>query len=286
MARKKTPPDASLRIPDPGDGAKPCLASLGRRYPAKVDAVVRRLRKKALATKPGTLVGSEDALVARFEVSRPTLRQAAAVVCSEQLLEAKRGPGGGYISRRPDADGVAHMATIFLQARSTTLAEAMLALEIIEQAMLRAAARNRSPKARKAWEDFQARDEMARRRGRYRDFLRAERLYGALLEKESGSDVLNLFHQALHEFCASIAIKENLYLGRPDRIAEHWDLRAKVVGAIIAGDEALAVRTERRTTQVVLTWRSEDAAADRSEDPRVKRRRFLSSPQTGAGAER
>ena len=45
---------------------------------------------------------TERELESRYGVSRPTLRQAAALVGQEQLLHVRRGVGGGYFARRPD----------------------------------------------------------------------------------------------------------------------------------------------------------------------------------------
>ena len=47
---------------------------------------IRRLRKQALETPPGELIGSETELLGVYEVSRPTLRQAAALLSQEQLI--------------------------------------------------------------------------------------------------------------------------------------------------------------------------------------------------------
>jgi DNA-binding GntR family transcriptional regulator len=62
---------------------------------------VEALREESLRCAESELIGSEDDLLASHNVSRPTLRQAAALVAREQLLQVRRGVGGGYIARRP-----------------------------------------------------------------------------------------------------------------------------------------------------------------------------------------
>ncbi|MGJ3627919.1 GntR family transcriptional regulator [Sphingomonas sp. MMS24-JH45] len=66
--------------------------------------VADELRRLALTSEEGTLLGSEEALMTRLGVSRPTLRQAAGLVAQDQLITIKRGVNGGYSPRpRPAA---------------------------------------------------------------------------------------------------------------------------------------------------------------------------------------
>src|SRR5690606_6477873 len=53
--------------------------------------------------------------------SRPTLRQAARVLESEQLLAVRRGIGGGYYARQPSMDAVGRAAASFLKSRGAGL---------------------------------------------------------------------------------------------------------------------------------------------------------------------
>lgn len=77
---------------------------------SRVLSIARALRNDALRKPEGSLIGSEEELVERYGVSRPTLRQAASLVAQEQLVHVRRGVGGGYFTRRPDSHSVAHMA--------------------------------------------------------------------------------------------------------------------------------------------------------------------------------
>src|SRR5437899_1878308 len=96
-----------------------------------VRRVARALRTEVLKCEDGQLIGSEEDLVERYKVSRPTLRQAVALVAEEQLLTVKRGVGGGYFARRPDAKAVVHMTAIYLHSRSAKVEEIIRALEPI-----------------------------------------------------------------------------------------------------------------------------------------------------------
>ena len=64
----------------------------------------------------------EAELTAELRISRETLREALRILESQQLVEIKRGRGGGAVVRRPGLDAVARYVTLLLQLRKTTLA--------------------------------------------------------------------------------------------------------------------------------------------------------------------
>lgn len=219
-----------------------------------VAKVVRPLREHALSTQPGELIGSEDQLVAIYEVSRPTLRQAAALVGQEQLLSVRRGVGGGYFARRPDTNAVAHMAAIYLKSRQTTLEEIIKAIEPIKVEMAALAAHNRDPEAIAQWREFQARDREQEREGGYRDFLKSEREFSRLLGSACRNRVLELFLMTLYDFCASIRPEEDVYRDHPERIHDYWSRRHVLMAAIIDGDSEVAALTAGRCARMVTEW--------------------------------
>src|SRR5215475_11381751 len=63
------------------------------------------------------LLGSEDDMIRTLGVSRPTLRQAARMLEQEELLVVRRGIGGGLFGRRPTAEAVSHIASVYLRAQ-------------------------------------------------------------------------------------------------------------------------------------------------------------------------
>ncbi|MFD9663547.1 FadR/GntR family transcriptional regulator [Rhodococcus sp. NPDC059968] len=68
-------------------------------------------------------LGSEDDLIERLGVSRPTLRQAARILEQENLLVVRRGVNGGLFCRRPDASAVTHATAVFLRSRHASVQE-------------------------------------------------------------------------------------------------------------------------------------------------------------------
>jgi GntR family transcriptional regulator, transcriptional repressor for pyruvate dehydrogenase complex len=230
-----------------------------------VSKVAHKLREHALSTPPGELMGSEDNLVATYAVSRPTLRQAAALVAQEQVIMVRRGMGGGYFARRPDTNAVAHMAAIYLQSRRTTLGEIVNAIGPIKVEIATLAAQNRDPAILGAWRKFQAQDKEEEPAGGYREFLRSEREFGRILGAACRNGVLELFVLILYEFCASIQPDEDVYRDRPDRVHASWLRRQMCVSAIIEGDAEVAALSMARSARMVTDWTVEDMAdQDRS----------------------
>ncbi len=74
----------------------------------------------------------ESELTERFQISRETLREALRILESQQLVEIKRGRGGGAVVRGPGLDAVARYVALLLQSRRTTLAHIEEARSVIE----------------------------------------------------------------------------------------------------------------------------------------------------------
>jgi DNA-binding FadR family transcriptional regulator len=83
--------------------------------------VADRLRELVLVEHAdGEYLGSEDDLVARFGVSRPTLRQAIRMVQTEGLVLVRRGNNGGFFASRPSVQAVTRTASILLRHQGAT----------------------------------------------------------------------------------------------------------------------------------------------------------------------
>lgn len=106
-----------------------------RRSPQKVSHLLAAdLRRQILR---GELAADqqlppEPELIARLQISRDTLREALRILESQQLLEIKRGRGGGAVVRRPGLQAVGRYVALLLQLRRTTLAHLEEARSVIE----------------------------------------------------------------------------------------------------------------------------------------------------------
>lgn len=223
-----------------------------------VDKVVWKLRRRTLATPPGELIGSEEELVSTYKVSRPTLRQAAALLSQEQVLTIKRGVGGGYFSRRPGARAVAHIAAVYLQSRSTKLSELFSALEPLNIEMAVLACRNRSPKMLAEWASFYDRDEQRSASTDFHEFLRSQVEFIKLLGAASENRILELFVLTLYDFCGSLHPSEDILSTHPDRVRDVWSRRLDLIKAIIDGDVEIARLTAQRTSRLFSHWLEEN----------------------------
>lgn len=74
----------------------------------------------------------EAELTARLRISRETLREALRILESQQLVEIRRGRGGGAVVRRPGLEAVGRYVALLLQLRKTTLGHLEEARSVIE----------------------------------------------------------------------------------------------------------------------------------------------------------
>lgn len=84
--------------------------------------------------KDGDFLPHEADLIAHFQVSRPTLREAVRVLESERLVEVRRGSRTGARVRVPGPEIVARPAGLLLALSGATLVDVMTARIAIEPA--------------------------------------------------------------------------------------------------------------------------------------------------------
>jgi len=234
--------------PPGGGGTKPSSA---------VHRSASQLRTMAMGQEEGTLLGSEEELMNQLGVSRPTLRQAAALVSQERLITIRRGVNGGYFTALPDSLTVARMAAIYLQSRHARLSEVISAVEPIRTELARLASRNNDPSAKAQLAAFLD-QEQGMPQTNYRSFLRAERAFGRALAAISGNRVLELFLGIVYDLTAFIGRDEDIYVNHPERIEAYRSHRNRMASAILEGDEELAVLATRRCSALVNEWISAD----------------------------
>jgi len=112
----------------------------------RVAAEIRNAIVRGELTESDSLP-AEAHLIARFEVSRPTLREAIRILESENLVKVARGPRGGARVMALNADLVARTVGQTLQSRRATLKDIMEARLTIEPPAARMAAERRPKEA-------------------------------------------------------------------------------------------------------------------------------------------
>lgn len=215
-----------------------------------------RLRAEILELREGSFLGAEEDLLARYRVSRPTLRQAARVLEHEQLLTVRRGPRGGYTVSRPHAAAVINAATLFLHGSGTTAQDLSQAGQGCFQTMARLAA---------ASTDEQRREQLAEKFEHYRSvdfggsaeaFLAADEAARTAVIKLAANRPLELLIEILYG-CGLAGPSLAIYRDRPDFIVQARDSRARAIEAILDRDPQLAEILYLRSIEVRRRLRGE-----------------------------
>jgi GntR family transcriptional regulator, transcriptional repressor for pyruvate dehydrogenase complex len=234
-----------------------------------VAVVAGALRRDAMAREDGTFLGTEEMLSARYGVSRPTLRQALAQVCQEQLLTVKRGVNGGYFVSRPSAQTVAHLAALYLRSEGTDLPEVLEAAAHIRAVLAELAAkRGKEPQLADLARFLEAEAEAGPDQG-INEFRKAERQFLRLLGAMSGNGVLRMFMNIAHQFSRIIDAEDDKALRNLESTGMYRVRRNALAEAILAQDEdvtAIAARRCMQVTDEVSQPRSRDSRWDKIMD--------------------
>src|SRR5581483_5962264 len=117
------------------------------RVPKMAELVASDLRRRILRGElvENDALPSESALMERFGVSRPTLREAFRVLESESLISVRRGAHGGARVHLPNADSAARQAALVLEHRGVSMRDVYEARGVIEPGCAAMLAANRTP---------------------------------------------------------------------------------------------------------------------------------------------
>ncbi|WP_420750539.1 FadR/GntR family transcriptional regulator [Rhodococcus sp. O3] len=114
--------------------------------PKTAEVIAQQLRSQIVrgVLKPGDTLPPETVLGQRFDVSRPTLREAFRILENESLIVVRRGSRGGVQVVSPDVAVAARYVGLLLQIEGTTLADLYEARTVLEPAAVRMLATRRS----------------------------------------------------------------------------------------------------------------------------------------------
>jgi GntR family transcriptional repressor for pyruvate dehydrogenase complex len=105
-----------------------------------VSATAEKMRDLILDRPPDTLIGSLPELAKLLDVGINTVQQAARVLEHEGILIVRRGPGGGYFGRRPDALALERALATYLRVRRADDYEALRMMTLLDCELMPAAA--------------------------------------------------------------------------------------------------------------------------------------------------
>jgi len=119
------------------------------RVPKTAELVARQIRNAIIRGElvDGDTLPAESHLIAEFEVSRPTIREAVRILESEGLVTVARGARGGARVSSPNYEMVARAAGITLQSQGVTIGDLYEMRTLIEPPAARLVAERNSEKA-------------------------------------------------------------------------------------------------------------------------------------------
>jgi GntR family transcriptional repressor for pyruvate dehydrogenase complex len=207
---------------------------LNVRVPKTAELVATHLRRQIVlgTLQEGDALPSETALMAEFNISRPTLREAFRILESERLITVRRGARGGARVLEPSSEVAARYAGLVLQHRGVTLEDVLQARLVVEAPAVRVLAgrRDRASVANKLQErlDSLSLDDP----GKFHEF-------NALVVELAGNETLILLTSMLEHISSAAAVTfhrshdeaADRRLGRSARRT-----RQKLIDLIRAGD--------------------------------------------------
>lgn len=217
----------------------------GRRH--LVQDVAERLRERIFAAGDGDQIGSLSDLARDFGVGIVTVQQAARILEHEGLLDVRRGPGGGYYGRRPDAAVLERSLAAYMRTRPASWQEALDMTSLLFNELCAASARCSDSARRDALRAFSAhidKDDPPA------DFAPLEQAFQDLLFAMVDRPLFELLTRVTLRFSAS-APADGIYRGLLG--ARDWAAgRLRIIDAILRGDEELARFEADRSNRRVL----------------------------------
>lgn len=167
------------------------------RVPKTAELVAKQIRNAIIRGEldDGDTLPAESHLIAEFEVSRPTIREAVRILESEGLVTVARGARGGARISSPNYSMIERAAGITLQAQGVTVGDLYEMRTLIEPPAARLVAERNSEAAVPVLRRF-VDEEMGQISDRYAVTMLIAEFHRLLMEL-SGNKTLNVFSQAL-----------------------------------------------------------------------------------------
>jgi len=236
MSGSKRSADANPRLHRSRGG--PTTKFAARVADRMVDEIV------SLGWPEGEVLGSEGELIERYGVSRAVFREAVRLVEHAGVARARRGPGGGLVITTPSVSSVIGAVMVyftFAQVRLDELFEARLA---VEEAIVQLAPGRLTEQGI----------------ARLRELVDAEASGQSVDRRQLHLELAALTgNPALELFVDILTRVSNTYLGELPQVshataANSSHAHARIVEAVIAGNEGLARRRMRRHLHAEADW--------------------------------
>lgn len=235
------------------DGARPRTPLQQVRI---AETIANELRTRILRADDGAVLPKQDELVAEFQVSYPSVREALRILETEGLITVRRGNVGGAQITRPDARSAAYSLGLALQATKVRLADLGDAIVRLEPQCAAMCVENADkdqvlPRLRRNVEESLELldDDQA--------FLVKAREFHDLLVSSSGNKTTELIVRSLvalwsaqEEAVEELMAARGQGYTRKDREIV-LDAHAKIVARMEAGDAAGTERIVRRHNEAI-----------------------------------
>lgn len=224
-----------------------CESEGGRRQ--LVPKTADRLRERIFAEEAGAQIGSLPELAKALGVGIVTVQQAARVLENEGLLDVRRGPGGGYYGRRPDAAVLERSLAAYMRTQPASWADALDMTSLLFNELVAEAAGHDDPAGKAALRSVLDRLEQC-----------ADDDTVFALEQEIQDVLFGIVDRPLFALLTRVTLRFSASRPVPFyRSAEdiaHWiEGRRRIVGAVLSGDAELArFEADRNNRQVLLAW--------------------------------
>lgn len=187
--------------------------------------------------RDGDSLGREPELIARFGVSRPSLREAMRILETEGLIRVVRGLGGGVVVRQPNERNTARTASLVLRSRNVPLSDVYGARVFFEAPAARAIAESSTRHVAAA----ELSDLIARQEASIDDpeeFARVNTAFHQRLVTLTGNETLAVVAEMLNEIVTSAVRTVSRHRGETPAAVRRRGLRSqrKLVELIEAGD--------------------------------------------------
>lgn len=214
-----------------------------------VARTARALSDLSMGHDEGSYLGSEDELLAKLGVSRPTLRQAAKIVESDRLISVRRGLRGGFYAERPNAADSIRSLARYLRLNGASLADVVQVTRPVSEEAGALAAVNGNAEQRQRLRAFVA--GIDGNEGRL-DIVSAETELGRLIAEMSGNPAIQLITEI--SFAFGMEEQDLGFFASDNDRAEARRTQHAICDAILSGDPDIARLMIRRRGTMIKGW--------------------------------
>jgi DNA-binding FadR family transcriptional regulator len=206
----------------------------------------------------GSVFGTETALLERYRVSRAVLREAVRLLEYHAVAHMRRGPGGGLVVTKPQAQASIDTIALYLQYRRPSREDLRCVRDAIEIDNVAKVVRRRTEAEAAAFLDTRGRPGLDENAQETADGVREASLeefrFHIGLAQLAGNSLLDLFLRIIVElFRRHWSSTGQAMPSWSDVVAvEHAHLR--ILEAIGAGDDSLARYRIRRHLDAAASW--------------------------------